>query len=103
MSVIGKIVSYTVKNGAIAAKEVARCRKYPSDVIAGYQSAKRLSKTKNMDIFQKAKVQGTSFVRQTNRHLPGLLAGIATPFPILGSSALAYMLGKFLQKFIKRI
>ena len=103
MSLVGRIISYGLRQGKVAAIEVARCRKLPSDIANGYRSARRLSRTQDFGIFRSAKTQGTSFIRQTNRHLPGILAGVATPFPITLSSPLAYALGKILQKFIKRI
>lgn len=103
MSVVGKIVSYGLRQGKVAAKEVTSCRKLPSDIANGYRSARRLSRTHDFGIFRSAKAQGTSFIRKTNRHLPGILAGIATPLPVPLSSPLAYALGKFLQKLIKLI
>ena len=103
MSLVGKIISFGLRQGKVAAIEVARCRKLPSDIAIGYRSARRLSRTQDFGIFRSAKAQGTSFIRQTNRHLPGILAGVATPLPVPLTSPLAYILGKFLQKYIKRI
>lgn len=103
MSLVGKIISSGIRYGKYAAGEVTKCRNLPSDIANGYKTARRLSKTQNFGILKSAKAQGTSFIRQTNKHLPGILAGIATPLPVPGSSPLAYVLGKFLQKLIKRI
>lgn len=108
MACISKIVSYcygqTKAMSKTAVKEVIGVTNLPNDVRVGYQTAKRLSGIKKMNNRQKTAAMGVGIVRMgITPHIPGILAGIGTVLPCLGTSAIGLAVGKFIQKAMKNI
>lgn len=108
MTKISKIVSYGYRQtkalSKTATKEVIGVGKLPLDVKTGYQTAKRLAEIKEKTPIQKTQAIGTGIIRMgIVPHLPGILAGVGTVIPVLGSSAAGLAIGKILQKALKKI
>ncbi len=108
MSKISKVIStgyrQTKSLSKIATKEVLGVAHLPRDVHTGYITAKRLSDIRNLNKTQTVKTMGVGVVKKgINPHLPGILAGVGTLLPFFGTSALGLVVGKVLQKAIKKL
>lgn len=108
MAKISKIISsgyrHTKAISKTATREVIEVGKFPRAIKSSYQTAKRLSQIKKKSPLKKIEAIGVSIMRNgVVPHLPGLLAGIGTALPVLGSSVAGLAIGKFLQKILKKI
>lgn len=108
MAAVSKILTYGIERtktlSAGAAKEVLGVAKIPSDIRLGYQCGKRLSEIKKAGSRKTAGNIGTGMLRKgVVDHLPGIMAGLGTAAPIIGTGALGLVIGKFMQRVIRRI
>lgn len=108
MAAISKIISYGYRQtkalSVEATKEVIGVAKIPADMRLGYQCGKRLSGINKAGTGKTVKTIGTGVLRKgVVDHLPGILAGVGTIIPWLGTSAMGLVLGKVMRKSLRRI
>lgn len=95
---IGKPIAECSK---VALKDAKNCRFIGRDINAGVKHGARLARMQNQSTFSRIGTQSISVARQTNKHLPGIMAAISLPTFV--PSALSYLAGKILQKCLAKI
>jgi hypothetical protein len=102
MSLISKVVNYSIHNTSAINKELYSIKNMPKNLRYGWKQGARLSKIKHSGTTEAVinKTIGT-YRKGVYPYIPSLFAGIGTIVPIPGCSIGGFCLGKFLQKFIK--
>jgi hypothetical protein len=102
VSIISKVVNYSVRNVGVINKEIMGMRKMPKHVSLGWQQGARLSKIQHSGLRKSMVNRGIGVYRRgVFPHIPGLFAGIGTILPLPGTSVGGFCLGKLFQKMIK--
>jgi hypothetical protein len=102
VSLVSKVVNYSIRNVGVINKEILGMRKMPKHVSSGWKQGARLSQIQHSGLKKSVLNRGIGVYRRgVFPHIPGLLAGIGAILPLPGTSVGGFCLGKIFQKIIK--